>query len=178
MSYFYRCKKPVEARKKLTLQKSPNVITIHLKRFSYSGEKINDLIRYNESISLTSSMAIDYGYNYSLYGVLCHLGHTPESGHYYAYVKDRNGWHKMDDKVVSGAPKPPVNLRAAYVLFYIRTELPEEAGCSKMQRRMRKRKVVESDDDDTGVGELDKVSKSPHFSLKTLLTEFLERVAI
>ena len=61
-----------------------------------------------------------YGPSYSLYGVVCHAGGGPNSGHYFAHVKSANGqWFEMNDDCVSRCPAP-TSLKNAYVLFYIR----------------------------------------------------------
>lgn len=63
-----------------------------------------------------------FGPSYSLYGVICHAGGGPNSGHYYAYVKSKDGqwWEMNDESVTTLNNGPPVNKKAAYMLFYIR----------------------------------------------------------
>ncbi len=40
--------------------------------------------------------------NYTLFGVLVHLGGSMGSGHYFCFVKNSNQlWHEMDDDSVS-----------------------------------------------------------------------------
>lgn len=63
-----------------------------------------------------------FGPTYSLYGVICHAGGGPNSGHYYAYVKNREGrWLEMNDEYVVPSIVP-VNKKNAYMLFYIQNK--------------------------------------------------------
>jgi len=64
------------------------VLTVHLKRFSPLGRKIGHHVDYDEHLSMQPYMSEDqFGPTYSLYGVICHAGGGPNSGHYYAFVK-------------------------------------------------------------------------------------------
>ncbi len=111
----------MNADKQFTIQEAPPVLTVHLKRFSPMGRKIGHPIRYEERLSLESFMSEgSYGPTYTLYGVICHAGGGPNSGHYYAYVKGANGvWHEMNDESVMRQSGPPTGLKNAYVLFYM-----------------------------------------------------------
>ena len=50
---------------------------------------------------------------YELYGVIVHVGHSLNAGHYFCFVRAANGlWHRMDDTHVSQvsvcpAARPP-----------------------------------------------------------------------
>jgi ubiquitin carboxyl-terminal hydrolase 36/42 len=59
---------------------------------------------------------------YRLYGIICHAGGSPNSGHYYAYVRTSEGvWARMNDEdnqALSAAP--PYDHKNAYMLFYMR----------------------------------------------------------
>jgi len=120
---------------------------------------------YDERLSLQPVMSEgQYGPTYSLYGVICHAGSGPNSGHYYGYVKSGNGqWYEMNDESVSHT-RTPVGLKSAYMLFYIRNKgqaLEEAVSRVSISQRngvaagMKKRKVADSDDEedreDTGV---------------------------
>jgi ubiquitin carboxyl-terminal hydrolase 36/42 len=47
-----RCKASVDALKSFSIDKAPAVLTLHLKRFTPTGRKINGLIRYDEELDL------------------------------------------------------------------------------------------------------------------------------
>jgi ubiquitin carboxyl-terminal hydrolase 36/42 len=164
----YRCKKHVNAKKHFTIHQAPNVLTIHLKRFSPFGTKIGHPLSYDETITLKNYMSEDqHGPSYSLYGVICHAGGGPNSGHYYAFTKDRNNrWHEMNDESVSPLRDAPTRLKNAYILFYIQNKgtrletavnsripvlsSPKPHQNSGIVAGMKKRKVSE-DDEDQGV---------------------------
>ena len=122
-----RCKKPVNADKQFTIQEAPSVLTVHLKRFSPMGRKIGHPIRYDERLSLEPFMSEgSYGPTYTLYGVICHAGGGPNSGHYYAHVKAANeNWYEMNDESVERVSHAPLNMKSAYILFYV--QLPGQA---------------------------------------------------
>jgi len=118
-----RCKKHVDAEKQFTIHEAPPVLTVHLKRFSPLGRKISHLLEYDDELSLQPFMSASaFGPAYSLYGVICHAGGGPNSGHYYSFVKSREGrWLEMNDECVSMA-SVPVNRKNAYMLFYIQNK--------------------------------------------------------
>lgn len=48
---------------------------------------------------------------YELYGVIVHVGHSLNAGHYFCFVRAANGlWHRMDDAHVSQVPLSPVHI--------------------------------------------------------------------
>ncbi|KAK7061944.1 ubiquitin carboxyl-terminal hydrolase [Favolaschia claudopus] len=119
-----KCKKPVIAEKRFTVHEAPMVLTVHLKRFTPMGRKITSYVEYEEGLTLAPYMSEgQHGPTYSLYGVICHAGGGPNSGHYFAYVKARSGkWCQMNDELVThdNNNRAPVNLKNAYILFYLR----------------------------------------------------------
>ncbi|CDZ98657.1 multidrug resistance-associated abc transporter [Phaffia rhodozyma] len=118
-----KCKTLVVASKQLTIQSTPKALVVHLKRFTPMGGKIGEMIQYDKSLDLGPYMSKgESGARYKLYGVVCHSGSGPHSGHYTARVLSTDGssWHNMDDSYVSSIGKPPLGLRDAYVLFYVR----------------------------------------------------------
>jgi len=158
-----RCKKPVLAEKQFTIHEAPTVLTIHLKRFTPMGRKIGHQIRYDEGLSLQPYMSDGaFGPSYSLYGVISHAGSGPNSGHYFAHVKDGTGnWYEMNDESVTRNCGPPLSLKNAYVLFYVRSKGQAlESAISSVTREtlkgglvagMKKRKHSHEADEDTGV---------------------------
>ncbi|KAL1662354.1 hypothetical protein GGF50DRAFT_59157, partial [Schizophyllum commune] len=115
------CKKYVNAEKRFTINKAPLVLTIHLKRFSPFGSKLTNLLHYDEHITLKPYMSEgSFGPRYSLYGVICHSGSGPNSGHYFSFVKSKQGrWYEMNDESVTPCSKPYPMLKTAYMLMYI-----------------------------------------------------------
>ena len=159
-----RCKKAVVAEKQFTIHDAPAVLTVHLKRFSPLGRKIGHSVYYDERLSLQPVMSEgQHGPLYHLYGVISHAGGGPNSGHYFAHVKSANGrWYEMNDEIVSSQHRPPVGMKSAYILFYIRdkgqsldaavriTGNTTPSAKPTVVGSMKKRKVVD-DDEDVGV---------------------------
>ena len=112
----------VDASKRFTIHDAPEVLTIHLKRFSPLGRKIGHAVQYDEHLSLANAVSEgQYGPSYLLYGVISHAGGGPNSGHYYAHVKASNDqWYEMNDDSVTRHPRPPTSMKNAYMLFYMR----------------------------------------------------------
>lgn len=120
-------------------------------------------MRYDERLSLQPYMSDGaFGPSYSLYGVISHAGGGPNSGHYYAHVKDGMGnWYEMNDESVTRMGGPPLSLKNAYVLFYLREKGQAlESAISSATREhlkgglvagMKKRKLPHEADEDTGV---------------------------
>ncbi|KAG0278392.1 Ubiquitin carboxyl-terminal hydrolase 36 [Linnemannia gamsii] len=117
-----KCKILVDAKKQMTIYDAPNILSVHLKRFTFTGQKINRHVRFEPTLSLTPYMSKnkDHGdLNYSLYAVLVHAGGSCHSGHYYCYVKGSNGiWYSMNDSHVGVVSLQSVLSQNAYMLFY------------------------------------------------------------
>ena len=54
-----RCKKLVDASKGLTVDKAPNVLTVHMKRFTPTGRKITNQVQFDEFLNLGPVMSED-----------------------------------------------------------------------------------------------------------------------
>ncbi|XP_042039381.1 ubiquitin carboxyl-terminal hydrolase 16-like [Salvia splendens] len=121
-----RCMSYVKAKKKLTVNQAPNVLTIVLKRFrSGTLGKLNKLVRFPEVLNLAPYMSgkSDKHPIYQLYAVVVHLNMVNASygGHYISYVKNFRGeWFKIDDSKVSHVNPETVLSAEAYILFYAR----------------------------------------------------------
>ncbi|KAG8068072.1 hypothetical protein GUJ93_ZPchr0005g15468 [Zizania palustris] len=133
-----RCKKLTSARKQMFVLRAPKVLVIQLKRFEgINGGKINRNIEFKEALTLS-----DFMYNknqdslpvYNLFGSIVHSGFSPDSGHYYAYVKDAIGrWYCCNDSHVSLSSSQNVLSEKVYILFYIlsnKTQKPSTNGYS------------------------------------------------
>jgi Ubiquitin carboxyl-terminal hydrolase len=81
----------IQASKQLTIYKTPNVLVIHLKRFSYGGVsgKISKNVAFDFSMSVpcTGIPGVVEKIPYSLIGIVVHHGSSIHSGHYVAFVK-------------------------------------------------------------------------------------------
>ncbi|KAK1324476.1 Ubiquitin carboxyl-terminal hydrolase 25 [Acorus calamus] len=133
-----KCEKLTEAKKQLFILRAPNVLVIQFKRFEgINGAKINRDITFGEVLLLSSYMckaSQDPQPEYKLYGIIVHSGCSPDSGHYYAYIKDANGrWYCCNDAHVSLASTQQVLSEKVYILFYSRSNQrprPSKIGLS------------------------------------------------
>lgn len=119
-----RCKKLSVAKKQLFLIRAPNVLVIQLKRFEgVHGGKINRNIEFEEMLELSNYVyksAQESEPKYNLFGSIVHAGYSPESGHYYAYIKDAFGrWYCCNDAHVSLSSTQEVLSEKVYILFYL-----------------------------------------------------------
>eukprot|EP00762_Andalucia_godoyi_P003387 ANDGO_06591.mRNA.1 Putative ubiquitin carboxyl-terminal hydrolase 11 len=132
--YCPKCKAHVHASKKFDLARLPEVLVIHLKRFSYSSlfrskleTTINfpveglDVSPYLDSAAHGVTDASDTVYD--LFATSNHFG-SLSGGHYTASAlsgKDENvSWYKFDDSWVAAANQRDLDSPSAYVLFYRR----------------------------------------------------------
>ncbi|XP_066257757.1 ubiquitin carboxyl-terminal hydrolase Usp2-like isoform X2 [Euwallacea similis] len=123
-----KCNERRRCTKSFTIQKFPQVLVIHLKRFSpmerFRG-KLNTLVEFPlEGLDLTPYAAETQSGpspRYNLYAVSEHSG-TPYSGHYTAHCKNPidGRWHEYNDSRVSSASGRSAISPEAYVLFYER----------------------------------------------------------
>ncbi|KAJ7976553.1 Ubiquitin carboxyl-terminal hydrolase [Quillaja saponaria] len=130
MWYCPQCKERRQASKKLDLWRLPEVLVIHLKRFSYSRSmkhKLETFVNFPvHDFDLTNYVANKNNSQrqlYELYALTNHYG-SMGSGHYTAHIKllDENRWYNFDDSHISPIGEEEVNTAAAYVLFYRRVK--------------------------------------------------------
>ncbi|KAL8211393.1 hypothetical protein R6Q57_005830 [Mikania cordata] len=129
MWYCPSCKKHRQASKKLDLWRLPEILVIHLKRFSYSRFLKNKLETYVDfpihDLDLSTFVAYNNGrtsHRYMLYAISNHYG-SMGGGHYTAFIRhDGDKWYDFDDNYVSPIDEGRIKTSAAYVLFYRRLE--------------------------------------------------------
>ena len=127
--YCPSCKEHVEATKKFDIWKAPDVLVVHLKRFSfssYSRDKIDRFIDYPiQDLDISSFVHCkDLNLKYDLFAVSDHFGGLG-GGHYTACAKNHidGKWYKFDDSRSSEVHNPEsIKASSNYVLFYIRKE--------------------------------------------------------
>ncbi|KAL3742844.1 hypothetical protein ACJRO7_018193 [Eucalyptus globulus] len=137
MWYCPGCKEHRQATKKLDLWKLPDILVVHLKRFSYSRylkNKLDTFVNFPiHNLDLTKYVKSNDGqsYVYELYAISNHYGGLG-GGHYTAYAKliDENRWYHFDDSHVSPVGEADVKTSAAYLLFYqrVKTDLGVRMG--------------------------------------------------
>ncbi|XP_020583150.1 ubiquitin carboxyl-terminal hydrolase 8 [Phalaenopsis equestris] len=130
MWYCPSCKKHQQASKKLDLWRLPEVLVIHLKRFSYNRytkNKLETLVDFPiKGLDLSNyivSKTQELKNKYDLYAISNHYGNMG-GGHYTAYVHHNaeDKWYDFDDRHVSHVSLDSLKTSAAYVLFYKRVQ--------------------------------------------------------
>ncbi|KAK4230885.1 UCH-domain-containing protein [Podospora fimiseda] len=132
--YCPRCKAHQRASKKFDLWKTPDILVVHLKRFSSSGfrrDKLDTLVDFPvEGLDLSSRVIDKEDGKQEIYDLIAvddHWGGLG-GGHYTAYAKNFNDnqWYEYNDTSVSKTQDPQkVVSSAAYLLFYRRrSEVP------------------------------------------------------
>ncbi|XP_074289660.1 ubiquitin carboxyl-terminal hydrolase 8 [Silene latifolia] len=129
MWYCPGCKEHRQATKKLDLWRLPEILVIHLKRFSYSRYTKNKLETFVDfpidDLDLTTYIAqknVQAPCRYVLYAISNHYG-SLGGGHYTAFVHHGGGkWYDFDDSRVYPISEDKIKTSAAYVLFYRRVE--------------------------------------------------------
>jgi ubiquitin C-terminal hydrolase len=118
-----RCKVKSRAIRRLLMAKPPEVLVLHLKRFSSSGRhavKLTSFVSYPHTLDIspyciqTSETPIPL---YRLYAISVHSGGL-NGGHYVAYVQQGGEWYYCSDSHVSKVRDTEVLRQQAYVLFY------------------------------------------------------------
>ncbi|KAK5600552.1 hypothetical protein CRENBAI_014782 [Crenichthys baileyi] len=127
------CKKHQLATKKLDLWSLPEVLIIHLKRFSYTKftrEKLDTIVDFplrdldfSSFLLRKDASTEEPPSRYDLIAVSNHYGGLRD-GHYtsYAQNKDNGQWYYFDDSKVTYASEDQIVTNAAYVLFYQRQD--------------------------------------------------------
>ena len=134
-----------DSSKRMSLQRLPNVLCIHLKRFKQSMDaqrqtsKLDTFVDFplqalnmypytsayiESATSLDSVLAAPPAaqHLYDLFGVAVHHG-TMQNGHYTSYIRRHAHWYNCDDANISTVDPSHVRLCKAYMLFYIRKKL-------------------------------------------------------
>jgi len=126
-----KCKQKRRCIKKFSIQRFPDILVLHLKRFSQSKgrTKLNTLIefpitnfKFNELSDVVSDSYEGPIPVYNLFGVSNHSG-TPYSGHYTGECKHpfTEKWHEFNDSSVYPLTQlSRIVSPDAYVLFYER----------------------------------------------------------
>lgn len=146
------CNAYSEATKQLSLHSLPMLLCIHFKRFEQNlsakqSSKIDTLISFpltaldltpylhsalptplSPSIKSQQSAAAVADERrragvYDLLSVVVHKG-SLETGHYLCYLKCGGQWYRNDDKLVVKVSDAEVSSCQAYLLFYIRQQMP------------------------------------------------------
>ncbi|KAL8227133.1 hypothetical protein R6Q57_016965 [Mikania cordata] len=126
MWYCPKCKEHRQASKKLDLWRLPEVLIIHLKRFSYDQFLMDKLETYVDFpivdfdlSNYTVHKDCQSSIHYKMYAVSNHYGGMG-GGHYTAFVQCGEQWYEFNDSQVFPISEDQIKTSAAYVLFYKR----------------------------------------------------------
>ncbi|KAL0095929.1 hypothetical protein J3Q64DRAFT_1705426 [Phycomyces blakesleeanus] len=147
--YCPQCKAHQRATKKFDLWRLPEIMVIHLKRFSQTRtwrDKIDELIDFpTEGLDLTErvlgveaskTVAAEDRLIYDLYAVDNHFGGMG-GGHYTAYAQNciDEEWYYFDDSHVTKVDVNEAKTNAAYLLFYKRRRQVNNLGQDKDEEK-------------------------------------------
>jgi ubiquitin C-terminal hydrolase len=116
------CKQKTNAIRSTSIWTCPNILIIHLKKFTSKGRKIDKHIDFNiKNIDLTKYMSkFSKGKeDYELYAISNHSGNE-NGGHYWSYCKRDDKWFNFNDSVVSEISENKILSSDNYVLFFQR----------------------------------------------------------
>ena len=107
--------------KKFDIIKAPQLLVLHLSRFSGGILKIHTLVEFTTELC---TVCIKDGngqpISYRLTGMIRHAGMSIEAGHYIAYVVIDGEWYEANDERMGLVSWPVVCSLQAYMLFYQR----------------------------------------------------------
>ncbi|XP_053134917.1 ubiquitin carboxyl-terminal hydrolase 21 isoform X2 [Hemicordylus capensis] len=117
-----KCRQRTRSTKKLTIQRFPRILVLHLNRFSttrYSIKKCSVFVDFPLQQLNLKEFASEKGGTpvYNLYALCNHSG-SVHYGHYTAFCKDQSGWRVYNDSRVSPISENQVPSSEGYVLFY------------------------------------------------------------
>ena len=120
--YDENTKENIDAKKKISLWTTPEILIIVFKRFTNNKEKIDKDIDFPIDNLNLNKYCVGYDRNtnvYNLIGICNHIGNL-NFGHYYSYVLNSidKKWYEINDTNISLLDKNNINTENAYCLFY------------------------------------------------------------
>ncbi|KAJ1965649.1 hypothetical protein IWQ62_002615, partial [Dispira parvispora] len=131
-----------EAEKRMKIQKLPNILALHLKRFKYQEHlgrhmKLSCRVVFPMELRLpnTTEGSTNPDRLYSLFAVCVHIGGGPNQGHYVSVVKSHDQWILFDDDTVELIEEDNIShyfgdhprAGSGYLLFYQANDLDPAA---------------------------------------------------
>ncbi|ODV80649.1 ubiquitin-specific protease [Suhomyces tanzawaensis NRRL Y-17324] len=141
-----KCDKRTCANKISFINRSPETLTIHLKRFKFNGNsssKMKQAISYSKYLDLSEYTADKTPTKYKLISVIVHEGRSISSGHYVAHCVQPDGsWATYDDEYINKIhERQALSDPAAYVLVYTKLTPKAKRGLDGDEGARKKRKV-------------------------------------
>lgn len=154
--YCPRCKEHRRAAKKFDIWKTPDILVVHLKRFSSSGtrrDKIDAVVDFPiEGLDISHRVLEKEDGKQEIYDLIAiddHMGGLG-GGHYTAFAKNfvDGQWYKFDDSFAGRFKNTQAMITShAYLLFY-RRRSDHALGGPKFEEILRRFDPVDEDDDD------------------------------
>ena len=116
-----QCRFTGGTEKKLKIINTPELLLIHLSRFTNDHLKIHTFVKFPTELS-TGYIRDGNGQQrrYRLTGMIRHIGASIERGHYIAYMHISGNWYEANDSHIRELSWDTVRALQAYVLFYER----------------------------------------------------------
>lgn len=121
--YCEKCQQKTHATKKSSIEKSPQTLLVHMKRFKFNGNsslKVKQPIAYQKYLNLEKYSNSAAPMKYQLIGVIVHEGRSILSGHYVAHCLQPDGtWATYDDEYINKInERTALSDPSAYCLVY------------------------------------------------------------
>lgn len=124
------CKNIVSATKEISLERAPNSLFVHLKRYTADGKKIHKRVNIPEVLHLSKHTTrnfkrINTTLQYRLVSIVNHAGQSTGCGHYTAVgLKKIDTQHRFTKNATLPAHIPNATQKNGYILFYeLRSEV-------------------------------------------------------
>ena len=116
-----QCRHVGGTEKKLMIINAPQILVVHLSRFTVAIQKIHTFVEFPAELS-TAHIRDGHGQQmtYRLTGVITHTGSSIANGHYIAYVQISGKWYEANDTFIRELSWDTVRALQVYVLFYER----------------------------------------------------------
>lgn len=141
------CKQRTNAIKVSTIDRAPETLTIHLKRFKFNGNsssKMKQPVSYPKFLDLSQFLSHNEATKYQLTSVVVHEGRSILSGHYVAHCLQPDGtWADYDDEYINKmTEREALKNPSAYFLVYSRlTEKDnKKRGAESMSSKQKRAK--------------------------------------
>uniref|UniRef100_A0A8R1DY60 Ubiquitin carboxyl-terminal hydrolase 36 n=1 Tax=Caenorhabditis japonica TaxID=281687 RepID=A0A8R1DY60_CAEJA len=129
------CKKKSDAPVKPTLLRAPQILLLHISRFSFDGwgKKISRPVTLNETLDVANMATAGASTVYKLCGAVIHGGTTLDYGHYWCVARSRKRetqFVTLNDSQVSQHANPR-DATQSYIVLYRRAEHLVDSGIEK-----------------------------------------------
>ena len=120
-----KCKQRTNAIKISSIDRAPETLAVHLKRFRFNGSsssKVKQGVSYPLILDLSQYTTRAEPVLYQLISVVVHAGRSVSSGHYIAHCRQPDGtWATYDDEYINPiSEKQALKDSSAYYLIYTR----------------------------------------------------------